>query len=82
MFQHERGQAVSDSRRPSFKSAVELSCADAGRWRAGQRVIERELGVEKIASPTTYPMPNAFSGNFVLRIKSAVLRLTLCGDKK
>jgi hypothetical protein len=42
--------------------------------RADQRVTEKELGVEKGASPTTHPIPNALSGNFVLRIKIAVLR--------
>jgi hypothetical protein len=39
-----------------------------------QRVTEKELGVEKGASPTTHPIPNELSGNFVLRIKIAVLR--------
>jgi hypothetical protein len=42
--------------------------------RADQRVTEKELGVEKSASPTTHPIPNELSGNFVLRIKIAVLR--------
>jgi hypothetical protein len=39
-----------------------------------QRGTERELGVEKTASPIKHPIPNAFAGNFVLRIKIPVLR--------